>query len=235
MRRPMRPPAGSPDIIVRWERVELVRMPGLLVSLGEKQFKLKLHLQTRKLQTYHDCFPSWASDTFSEPSVIPASTNLHAILRISLQTNVLSRNCAELKMPLRQLELLARAENFLSGRVSETSVPERPYTFTLPGSDGQPLALVSCWLSVKLNYTREELRALALAEEAALLALLPPNPMAALCARMSRYFRGPPPEPEPLSQPELELLRQKTASFGTRNTNIRRVSIHPDFMPVIRA
>lgn len=207
MRRPSRPLWGEPDVIITWDRCELLRSAGIFRTLGESRYKLKVHLQGRKMRTYHDAL-AVASDTLSEPLPLSASSNLHKMVRVSLQTERLTRTVAEAKVPLRSLELLARSE--------------KPYTFSLAGlDDGKPLALAHCRLDMRFNLTPEQEREKQLQEEEERKAAKPPQvgSYSWLCAIFSRCIGRDDPQLTPVRQPSAAKKSQRT------------VTIHPDFRP----
>jgi hypothetical protein len=228
-RRPSKPIRGSPDILIEFDRLELLRAPTLRTTLGESHFKLKLHLQGRKYRTFKDALAK-PREAFRDPCSIAASSNLHKILRLTVQTEQLSRIVAFARMPLRSLELLARED--------------RDYVFALQGRDRLPCALVHCHVSLRLNMTAEEEREERLQDEE-LAQLLEPDsassPVAALCARLRGCFGrseldSPMPAPPPLrlSSSFREPFGPSSGFHGLDGSgNGRRkktVTIHPDWL-----
>jgi hypothetical protein len=202
MRRPSKSLLGSPDVVVDWQPVQLLRAPGLLETLGDQTLKLKVHLQKRKIATYRGVVGAAQLES-APPLTLASSSNMVRILRISLQTATFSRTVASASVPLRTIELQARGNG------------NSEFTFSLVAEkDGQPLALVPCRLSLQANLTpaqQEELAQLELeaARRAARQAL---PPVGQLCASASDCFAG-----------------QRASAVGGPSSK-RSVSIHPDFL-----
>jgi len=192
-----------------WDRCELVHAPPLSATLGESRFKLKIHLQGFKVQTYHDVF-SGTSDALSVPLSISASSNLHKIVRMSLQTQILSRTVADVRVPLRSLELLAREG--------------RAHTFTLAGRSGATRVLAHCHLAIRFNLSPEEERVKEQLQDELGMELEPAavGPVAWLCGSLRRCFGGAAELRRRVEEEEQQGLRGRKASKKT-------VTIHPDF------
>jgi hypothetical protein len=202
MRRPSKALQGSPDIVIEWQPVQLLRRPGLLETFGDQSLKLKVHLQKRKLATYRGVVGA-ARPESAPPLTVAASSKIVKILRVSLQTASLSRTVASAVMPLRSIELLARGNG------------HSEFTFSLVAEkDGQPLALVPCRLSLQLKLTpaqqEEHARLEHEAERRAAREAL--SPVGQVCASATECFAS-----------------QRASAVGGQNSK-KSVSIHPDFM-----
>lgn len=206
MRRPSKTLLGSPEIVIEWQPVQLLRAPGLLETYGDTSLKLKVHLQKRKLATYRGVAGAARREP-APPLTVAASSNIVKILRISLQTAALSRTVASATVPLRSIELLARGNG------------QSEFTFSLVAAkDGQPLALVPCRLALQMNFTpAQQVEHARLEQEAARRAAreaLPP--LGQLCASATDCFTAP-------------LGSERGPAAGGPSTK-KSVSIHPDFL-----
>lgn len=206
MRRPSKALLGSPDVVIEWQPVQLLRSPGLLETFGDTSLKLKVHLQKRKIATYRGVVGT-AQRESAPPLTVAASSNIVKILRISLQTATFSRTVASATMPLRSIELLARG----------TSQSE--FTFSLIAvKDGQPLALVPCKLALQMNFTplqeAEHARLQQEAERRAAREAL--SPLGQLCASATDCFTAP--------------RASERGSLAGGLSAKKSVSIHPDFL-----
>lgn len=206
MRRPSKALQGSPDIVIEWQPVQLLRAPGLLETFGDSSLKLKVHLQKRKIATYRGVVGAAARES-APPLTVAASSNIVKILRISLQTATFSRTVASATMPLRSIELLARGNG------------QSAFTFSLvAAADGKPLAVVPCRLALRMNFTpvqqAEHARLEQEAERRAAQAAL--SPIGQLCASATDCFAS-------------QRASDRGAIVGGQSVK-KSVSIHPDFM-----